>query len=215
MATLLAALLSFSLPSSFSVPSVPLWLQEDDEDQLTPEQAMEMLKDIYALMGKAEEYLNDSSRGKALETDRELLERFNRDFPSDIQKAILEKVKKLTERTEKKQKDAIDKLAEIIKKAKASNSNPSKDPSKDPKKGDKSAQPRKPGDPATDPYDPTRNGQPDSPFRSKGDSKGWGNLPPHVRNAMLSGKRDIDEFPPEYQEELRRYFEELGRPTDK
>jgi hypothetical protein len=35
-----------------------------------------------------------------------------------MQKQILEKVKKLNERTEKKQKDAIDKLAELIKKAK-------------------------------------------------------------------------------------------------
>jgi hypothetical protein len=96
--------------------------EEDDEDQLTPEQAMEMLKDIQGMMSKAEELLNDSSRGKALETERELIEKLQKEFkddPAAMQKQILEKVQKLTQRAEKKQKDAIDKLAEIIKKAKS------------------------------------------------------------------------------------------------
>jgi hypothetical protein len=98
------------------------WAQdEDDDDQLTPEQAMEMLKDIQGMMAKAEELLNDSSRGKALETEEELLKKLEKEFkddPTAMQKQILEKVKKLNERTEKKQKDAVDKLAELIKKAK-------------------------------------------------------------------------------------------------
>ena len=96
--------------------------EQDDEDQLTPEQAMEMLKDIQGMMSKAEELLNDSSRGKALATEEELIKKLEKEFkddPSALQKQILEKVKKLNERTEKKQKDAVDKLAELIKKAKS------------------------------------------------------------------------------------------------
>jgi hypothetical protein len=72
-------------------------------------------------MGKAEELLNDSSRGKALETEKQLMERLERelkDEPGALQKRILEKVGKLVEKAEKKEKDAADKLAEIIKKAK-------------------------------------------------------------------------------------------------
>ncbi len=93
----------------------------EDEDQLTPEQAMEMLNDIHGLMEKSAELLNDSSRGKALETEKEILERLEKEFkddPAALQKQITEKVKKLMQRSEKKQKDAIEKLNEIIKKAK-------------------------------------------------------------------------------------------------
>jgi hypothetical protein len=93
----------------------------EDEDQLTPEQAMEMLNDIHGLMEKSAELLNDSSRGKALETEKEILERLEREFkddPAALQKQITEKVKKLMQRSEKKQKDAIEKLNDIIKKAK-------------------------------------------------------------------------------------------------
>lgn len=100
------------------------WAQEDegeDDDQLTPEEAMEMLKDIHGMMRKSAELLNDSSRGKALETEEEILKKLETEFkddPSAMQKQILEKIQKLTKRSEQKQKDAIDKLTELIKKAK-------------------------------------------------------------------------------------------------
>ena len=92
-----------------------------EEDELTPAQAMELLADAHRMMGKSEELLNDSSRGKAIETEKALMERLERelkDEPGALQKRILEKVGKLVEKAEKKEKDAIDKLAEIIKKAK-------------------------------------------------------------------------------------------------
>src|SRR5688572_26581970 len=92
-----------------------------EEDELTPAQAMELLADAHRMMGKSEELLNDSSRGKALETEKALMERLERelkDEPGEMQKRILEKVGKLVEKAEKKEKDAVDKLAEIIKKAK-------------------------------------------------------------------------------------------------
>jgi hypothetical protein len=99
----------------------PPGTEEPQEDELTPAQAMELLEDAHRMMGKAEELLNDSSRGKALETEKALLERLQRelkDEPGTLQKRILEKVGKLVEKAEKKEKDAIEKLNEIIKRAK-------------------------------------------------------------------------------------------------
>ncbi len=186
-------------------------MQDDDEDQLTPEQAMEMLKDIQGMMTKAEELLNDSSRGKALATEKDLIEKLDRelrDDPTALQKQILEKVKKLNERTEKKQKDAVDKLAELIKKAKSS-SGQGKGEKKDPQ-GKNKAKPKNPSDPATDPYDPSRN-DPPSKFRSEADKTGsWGDLPAKVRDAMLHGRRDVDDYPAEFQQMLKEYMEKLS-----
>jgi hypothetical protein len=94
---------------------------QEDEDELTPAQAMELLEDAHRMMGKAEELLNDSSRGKALETEKALMERLQRelkDEPDAMQQRILAKVGKLVEKAEKKEKDAAEKLNEIIKKAK-------------------------------------------------------------------------------------------------
>ena len=111
-----------SMLVAFALSWAPMQDGSDDEDQLTPEQAMEMLKDIQGMMAKAEELLNDSSRGKALATEEELIKKLEKEFkddPTALQKQILEKVKKLNERTEKKQKDAVDKLAELIKRAKS------------------------------------------------------------------------------------------------
>src|SRR4026208_1406145 len=71
--------------------------------------------------GRAEEPLNDSSRGKAIETEKALIERLERelkDEPGALQKRILEKGRKRAEKAEKKEKDAAEKLGEIIKKAK-------------------------------------------------------------------------------------------------
>jgi hypothetical protein len=69
--------------------------------------------------------------------------------------------------------------------------------------------PQQPSNPATSPYDPNRN-DPANVFRSKGDRSGrWGDLPPRIREAMFSGKRDLDDFPPEYQQLLKEYFQGL------
>ena len=99
----------------------PPGAEEPEDDELTPAQAMELLNEAHGMMVKAEELLNDSGRGKALETEKKLIEKLERelkDDPSVLQKGILAKVGKLVEKAEKKEKDAADKLAEIIKKAK-------------------------------------------------------------------------------------------------
>ncbi|MCI0657372.1 MAG: hypothetical protein L0170_09920 [Acidobacteria bacterium] len=70
---------------------------------------------------------------------------------------------------------------------------------------------QQPSNPAAAPYDPGRLGDPTNKFRPRGDRTGnWGNLPPRVREAMLSGKRSIDDFPAEYQQVLKEYFKTLS-----
>jgi hypothetical protein len=115
------------------------WAQEDpkdddkykpdsgkEDDELTPEEAMRLLKEAHGLMLKSAELLNDSSRGKALETDAEIMKRLEellkeeeKKDPSILQKKILEKIQKMLGKTEKKQTETIEKLNEIIKRAKS------------------------------------------------------------------------------------------------
>ncbi len=94
----------------------------DDHEDLTPEKALEMLKEVQGLMTRSEDLLNDSSRGKAAETEDALLKRINdllKDDPAAAQKKVLEKIAKLMEKSEGSQKDAIERMAEIIRKAKS------------------------------------------------------------------------------------------------
>ncbi len=73
-------------------------------------------------------------------------------------------------------------------------------------------QQRESGGSADKNYDPARNGRPDSVFRTKHDRDGWNPaLPKKIRDAMLSGQRHIDEYPAEFAEWLRAYYEEIGK----
>jgi hypothetical protein len=107
-----------------AVAGTSAWAQDppapdEEDDGLTPAQAMELLNEAKELMGKAEELLGDSSRGKALETEKDLIEKLNKLDPALAQKAILEKIGKLVEKAEKRESDVIGKLDEIIRKAKS------------------------------------------------------------------------------------------------
>jgi hypothetical protein len=206
-----------ALPAAFLFAlSGAAWAQDEeegeDEDQLTPEQAMEMLKDIHGLMAKAEDLLNDGSRGKALETEQELLKKLEREFkdePAALQRQILEKVKKLTQRSEKKQKDAIDKMQELIKKARSCGGGNSKGDKQQEQKQNQSQAQKQPSGPAQTPYNPNRT-DPPSKFRSNADRTGqWGNLPPRMREQMMHGKRDIDDYPAELQQVLSEYMKRI------
>ncbi len=98
----------------------------DDDEDLTPEKALAMLKEVKGLMGKSEELLHDSARGKALATEAELVERLKellreeqKADPGLLQKQVLEKIQKLMQKSERSQGDAIEKMAEVIRKAKS------------------------------------------------------------------------------------------------
>lgn len=114
----------------------PLWAQEErkpeppkagEEDELTPDKALAMLKEIEELMSRSEVLLNDSARGKALATEEKLVDKLKdllkedeKSNPATLQKQILEKIERMMKKTEGQQKDAAEKLGEIIRKAKGS-----------------------------------------------------------------------------------------------
>ncbi|HZE96822.1 MAG TPA: hypothetical protein VE981_07335 [Planctomycetota bacterium] len=195
-----------------------------EEAELSIEEAMKMLKECNKLMDSAEELLNDASRGKALETEKELMEKIDKllkedpkENPAETQKKVLEKIQKLMQKGEKSQGDSADKLAEVIRRVKAAQGpgqpQPGQ-PQQQPKPGQQQ-KPDQPQNPADKPYDPNRNGEPINKFRSRGDRTGrWGDLPPRVREAMLSGKRAIDDFPAEYQQVLKEYMKRLADEKD-
>jgi hypothetical protein len=93
-----------------------------DDDELSPEKAIQLLKEVQGLMTRSEDLLNDSSRGKSLETEDAILKRINellKDDPAATQKKTLEKIAKLMEKSEGSQKDAVERMAEILRKAKS------------------------------------------------------------------------------------------------
>jgi uncharacterized protein YoaH (UPF0181 family) len=227
--SLIAALLALALQNPPAPPPTPPGPapkappQEAEEKDLTPEEALKILKECGKLMEEAETLLNDSSRGKALGSEKEAVERITKllgttpKSPEEEQKAILEKIEKLMGKSQKSQGESVEKLADVIKRAKAQGQGqgqgqPQQGP---PQQQDQMQQPgqkpSQPSSPATSPYDPNRNGDPINKFRSKGDRTGrWGDLPPRIREAMLSSKRDLDDFPPEYQQLLKEYFKTLS-----
>ena len=100
--------------------------KKDDEEELTPEKALQMLKEVNELQELAAELLNASAQGKALETEqallaklKELLKEEEKLDPQTAQKKILEKIERLMGKSEGSQKDAADKMGEIIRKAKS------------------------------------------------------------------------------------------------
>lgn len=95
---------------------------EEEEEELTPEKAMALLKEVSGLMAKSEELLETSSRGKALATEAEILEKIDKllkDDPAAAQKQVVQKIEKLLGKTEGNQKESVEKINEIIRKAKS------------------------------------------------------------------------------------------------
>ena len=100
--------------------------KKDEEDDLTPEKAMQMLKEVRGLQELAAELLNASAQGKALATEQALIDKLKnllsdeeKANPEAAQKKILEKIERLMGKSEGNQKDAVDKMGEIIRKAKS------------------------------------------------------------------------------------------------
>ena len=100
--------------------------KKDEEEDLTPEKALQMLKEVNELQDLAAELLNATARGKALETEQALLQKLKGLLKEDdkkdsesAQKKILEKIERLMGKSEGSQKDAADKMGEIIRKAKS------------------------------------------------------------------------------------------------
>ncbi len=201
-------------------PPAPPERPGEEEEELTPEKAMQLLKEARDLMFRSEELLLDSSRGRSLETEKEVLERLKKlleaeekENPESSQKKVLETIQKLLRRTEKSQDEAVEKMKEIIRHARAMASQSSQQRSKKQQEGhqQQSSRPQQPGGPAQSPYDPNRTNDPINKFRSRGDRTGrWGDLPPRLREAMFSSRRDLDAYPPEFQEVIKEYMKRLA-----
>jgi ElaB/YqjD/DUF883 family membrane-anchored ribosome-binding protein len=95
---------------------------KEDHEDLTPQKAIELLKEVQNLMTLSEDLLNDSSRGKAMETEEAIRKRIHdllKDDPAAAQKSALQKIERLMTKSEGSQKDAVERMAEIIRKAKS------------------------------------------------------------------------------------------------
>jgi len=185
------------------------------ERELTPEETRLILEECRKLMAQSAQFLNDSSRGKALGTEKELIDKIDRLLQkdsADLQERVLEIIQQLMGRTEKSQGDAVEKLADVIRRARAEQGQVRRPggEGKPEERPDRRAQRPAPNDSARLPYDPNRKDDPANTFRFKGDRTGrWGDLPPRLREAMLLGKRDLDDFPLEFQEPLKEYFKAM------
>ncbi len=192
-----------------------------EEQELSIEEALKILKEVSQLMETAEELLSDSSRGKALESEKQTLEKIDKLLKSDpppegapsAQQKVLEKIEKLMKKSEQSQGKSSEKLGEVIRRVKAAQQGQGQgqQPQQGPPQRQQGQKPDQPQNPATSPYDPNRRNDPMNKFRSRGDRTGrWGDLPPRLREAMLTGKRDLDEYPPEFQQFLKEYFKALS-----
>jgi len=221
LTTAIALVLALSLPAFAQDKPAP-----KEEAELSIEEAMKMLKECGKLMDSAEELLNDASRGKALETEKELMAKIDKlltedpkENPAEAQKKVLEKIQKLMQKSEKSQGDSADKLGEVIRRVKAAQGSCPKPgecdkPGQQPKPQSQSGKPE-PKNPADKPYDPNRNGDAINKFISKAHRTGqWGELPARVREAMLTGKRLSDDYPAEYQQVLKEYMKRLADEKD-
>jgi hypothetical protein len=195
--------------------------KKDEEEELTPEKAMQMLREVRELQELAAELLNASAQGKALSTEQALIDKLKtllkdeeKSNPEAAQKKILEKIERLMGKSEGNQKDAVDKMGEIIRKVKSGQGQGQGQPKPGQQQKQQQQQqaqrPQQPSNPATAPYDPNRQGDPINKFRSKGDRTArWGDLPSRLREPILNGKRDLDDYPPEFQQLLKEYFEKM------
>lgn len=202
-------------------PPKPAPKPEAEEKELTPEEALKILEECQGLMEQAEALLNDSARGKSLLSQEETAKRIEellKEDPGLAQKSTLEKIERLMKKSEGSQGSTVEKLADVIRRVKAQQQGQGQGqpqqgpPQQMPQQMPQGQQPQnQPSNPATAPYDPNRQGDPINKFRSRGDRTGrWGDLPPRMREAMLSGQRDLDQFPPEYQQLLKEYFKVIS-----
>lgn len=155
----------------------PAFVQEGDDEPLTPAGTIHLLWEARVLMAQAEEQL---LRG------------------------VVERSAQSVESAERREKDVVDRLGEILKKASVAR-NPKLKPQKDPWRSD----PRRPWDTAREPYPQGRYEEP-SIFKSEDTRPGsWGQLPAAVRQAILDASRE--DVPPEFRELWKKYFESLQK----
>jgi hypothetical protein len=211
-------------------------VQEDDISR-NPQAIIQLLGDSEEKMRKAEEFLADTGKGKDITNDKEMDDKLKEAQDAinevlaerkvdikpagDIQSKVLQLIDRLLLTTKEKQNIAIARLEELLRKLPeqmAESQQQSQEDSEGKGKGNQpkptpgQEPPKDPKNPATSPYNPSRVEGPGA-YRVRPDESGiWGLLPEREREKILAGERDIEKFPVEYRELLKKYFEELGQP---
>lgn len=111
------------LTLALALPAGALWAQEEPfEEALTPEESLKMLQEIYALMGEAETTLNDAARAEGLATEKDVADKIaelieQMDQSAATQRAVIDKMNRLLERSKIKQQTSVDRINELIRRS--------------------------------------------------------------------------------------------------
>lgn len=130
------------------------------------------------------------------------------------QQEAIDELNKIFQQIKKLQSDATDGLDKIIRSARVIESNnqgsdkkPKPQPERKPKPKPKPSQEQEKGGPAPRAYD-AKSDLPDGFTQRRSDGLKWGNLSPKLRDEIIQSAQE--EFLPEYQERLTRYFKILA-----
>lgn len=97
------------------------------------------------------------------------------------------------------QSEVVRRLGELLRQGRASS-----------RTGEARPAPRRAAAPAPRAYVPERTAPPGGAFVSRGAGSAWGNLPDRIRQAILRGSRDVDQYPAEFRELIREYMKTLS-----
>jgi hypothetical protein len=198
-----------------------------DDISRNPQAIILLLGDSGENMKTAEEFLVDSGKGKDLVGDKGIEKKLEKSQKAinkvlvgrkveikpagDIQSSILQLVDMLLLTTKETQNIAIARLEELLRKLPDTKPE-SRQPSDNENQPEpQNAEPQDPTEPANKPYDVNRVGDSSPIPRHPNESGDWVRLPERVREQILAGERDIEKFPAEYRDILKRYFESLGQ----
>jgi hypothetical protein len=166
-------------PDAGPKPDAPDRAKAELERQLSPAEVSEAFEQAVALMGQTAERL-DKSRDPGLDTQR-------------MQEDVIRKLDMLIDQAKKQQ-------------------NKSKSKSKKPDSGQQQQQQQQSSQQNSKTNDPKQGGGPDlmigGTHASPGGTAVWGNLPDHVRNALVEGR--TDQFSSLYKSLTEKYYKRLA-----
>lgn len=204
--------------------------EEGSEAEPPPADPLKTLEEAARLMAEAEEYLNSAAawKGAARGTEAERKLRLPEEPAApgggaagqaqEKQSQAHEKLGKLLDDADRRQKDTIERINLLIRQARACESQgggsprPQLRPQPLPRSPRPQPQDQRPdaGDRARRPYDPPPVSDRTAPPRTADRTDRWGDLPPHVRDEAFQGRRQVDEFPAEYRDLLQEYYKRLS-----
>jgi hypothetical protein len=133
----------------------------------------------------------------------------------DKMKLAQEKIDKLLGDADKRQRDTIELINQLIRQARAvqqAQAQKQQHQQQQPQPQSQQPQNTQPNasNPAQRPYTPPPSREGPAPPRSADRADRWGDLPPHMRDETNQGLRQVEEFPAEYRELLQEYYKRLS-----